>query len=853
MPDPRPRRQVRAAAQPDQPQAHLPNPPRGETGLTGEEAARLLASHGRNTLVPEKRRGKLVAWLLRPFADPMAILLLIAAPTYLLIGDTVDAVVILVLLVPILAVGWVLEARAESALEKLRELTAPTVSVWRDSGYQTVPAEELVPGDLFAIQEGDVVAADGYLVRTTQMMVDESALTGESLPVSKTTEGADRDVYAGTMVLSGRGVTRVTATGATTRYGAIGTLVAGIKQPPTPLQRLVGNLVKWMGVVAAVFCVAVMSVELLRGAGWGTAIISGVSLAIAAVPEEFPMVYTLYLALGAWRLAKERALVRRLAGVETLGSTTVICSDKTGTLTMGHLEVAGVATVNGALVIDAALDDEARLIVREAILASEPKPFDPLERAILRFASVHGLDPDEIHGGDLVEDNAFDPRHKYLSHVWRRDGRYSISAKGSLEGILTRSHADDAQRGAAHRANEMLAGEGMRVLAVASGDLVAPSGDRETDEGVLRFRGLIAFTDPVRPGVQEALEECRTAGIRVIMITGDHPATAHAVVEGLGLPHADDEGIETIATGDDLDQADDESLAALVSHANVFARTRPEQKHRLVEALRRQGHVVAMTGDGINDAPALREADIGVAMGKRGTEVAREAATLVLLDDNFATIVGAVRNGRRIFENLRRAFAYLVAFHPPLLIAAFVIPVLGQPLLLLPIQLILLELVVHPTVSLVFEADPAAPDIMTRPPRRSGFLSRDLVPPFALGLTLSVAVVACYLAALGRGLEVDAARSFAFAVLLAGQIILVVVVRSPDAPVWRTSIRINRTLPSILLGSVAVLVASVYLPPLAGLLKLAPFPSAWWIAVVAAAGVATLWTEPLKFLRNRAA
>ena len=274
----------------------------------------------------------------------MAILLLIAAPTYLLIGDTVDAIVILVMLVPILAVGWVLEARAESALEKLRELTAPTVSVWRDSRYLTVTAEELVPGDLFAIQEGDVVAADGYLVRTTQMMVDESALTGESLPVSKTTEGEDRDVYAGTTVLSGRGVTRVTATGAATRYGAIGTLVAGIKQPPTPLQRLVGNLVKWMGVVAAIFCVAVMTVELLRGAGWGTAIISGVSLAIAAVPEEFPMVYTLYLALGAWRLAKERALVRRLAGVETLGSTTVICSDKTGTLTMGHLEVAGVAT-----------------------------------------------------------------------------------------------------------------------------------------------------------------------------------------------------------------------------------------------------------------------------------------------------------------------------------------------------------------------------------------------------------------------------------------------------------------------------------------------------------------------------
>jgi P-type Ca2+ transporter type 2C len=831
--------------------AHLPRPRAGERGLTSVDAAERLAAAGPNRLVPERRASGRLRRMLRPFLDPMVLLLLFAAPVYVVIGDYVDALVVFIALVPIAAVGWVLEQRAERALERLRALTAPTVTVWRDGRYMSIPAENLVPGDLAAFVEGDVIAADALVVEATQLMTDESALTGESLPIAKSTAPAEAEVFAGTTVVSGRGLVRVTTTGPGTRYGQIGLLVGRIRQPPTPLQRVVARLVRWMGVVAVVFCTAVVVVELARGSTPGSAVIAGVSLAIAAIPEEFPMVYALYLSLGAWRLARDKALVRQLPSVETLGSTTVICSDKTGTLTLGQVRVSAFEAVAPAQRVageEGPSDSEMRRLLRAAVLACEPRPFDPLEQAIVDHARDLGMDPDRLHRGILATDYPFDPHHKYLSHVWRHDGRISINAKGSVEGILDRSGATEPEREAALRANRAFAGKGMRVIAVASGDLEAESGDRHADERALRLRGLVAFSDPVRPGVAAALAECRQAGVRVVMITGDHPLTACAVADELELPHRDEAGEPLIATGAELDSADDAQLADIVRRANVFARTRPEQKHRLVEALRAEGHVVAMTGDGINDAPALREADIGVAMGQRGTEVARESAALVLLDDNFATIVGAVRNGRRIFENLEKAFAYLVAFHPPLLVAAFIVPFLGYPLLLFPIQLIVLELVLHPVIALVFENDPPAGDLMTRPPRPpgSGFIGRRLLAPGLLGLTLAAAVVATYLAALGANVATDEARALGWGVLLAGQALLIFVVRSPGRPVWRSDVVTNRSVLPLAGLTLAVLPVTVYVGPLADLLHIAPPPPELWLPAAGIAAIATLWTEPLK-------
>ena len=814
--------------------------PEGIEGLTTDAATQRFRADGSNNIVAAAGRSRWKRWL-GPFADPMVALLLVAAPTYLLIGETTDAIVVFVALIPIAGVGWVLEARSERTLEKLRQLIAPTAMVLRDDEFGTVATSDLVVGDIVALHEGDIVPADGTLLDLTQFLVDESTLTGESLPATKSVHGAadERCAWAGTTVLAGRALVQITATGPRTRYGEIGTLVAGVRSPATPLQRALGRLVKVLSIVAAVVCVAVVAAELVRGRGLGEAIIAGVSLAIAAIPEEFSMVYALYLALGAWELARDDALVRRLPGVETLGSTTVICTDKTGTLTQGHLAVASLASV---------ADDSS--LLENAVLACEPDPYDPLDRAIVEYARRAGIDVDALHGSTLVADWPFDPNDKYITHLWRlADGSFRVVAKGSIEGVAR--HAGGAIDAAAQAAHDRFAEQGMRVIAVAAGPSDGrareQAGDRASDESTLAYAGLVAFSDPVREGVADALEQCRTAGIRVIMITGDHPATAHAVAEGLQLPHEGEEG-DLIATGDDLDNASDAEFDVLAATANVFARTRPEHKHRLVVALRRQGEVVAMTGDGTNDAPALRAADIGVAMGKRGTEVAREAATIVLLDDNFATIVSAVRNGRRIYDNLARAFAYLVAFHAPLLITALVVPLLGKPLLLLPIQLILLELLLHPVVSLVFQADLADPDVMTRNPlpASSGLGWKALRRPYAVGIVLAGGILGLYLVALARGWTTEQARGLGFATLLASQAFLVIVERSPHLPVWRAGLRPTRELIGALLVIVAVTVASVYLPPFARLLQVAPFPADGWIAMLAVIAVSTLWSEPLK-------
>jgi P-type Ca2+ transporter type 2C len=828
-------------------------PPDGVEGLSTSEALARLEADGPNDVVPARDR----AWwrtALAPFTDPMVALLLVAAPTYLFLGETRDAIIALAALVPIAAVGWVLEWRAEHTLERLRGALDPTAVVWRDGGHRLVPARTLVVGDLVWLREGDIVPADATIVDRSLIVVDESSLTGESLPITKSghptgdspaiESAADTTISAGTTVLTGRCAARVTATGGATRYGRIGELVARSTTVRTPLQRALGRLVAWLGVVAAVFCVAVMVAELLHGDGWGQAVIAGVSLAIAAIPEEFSMVYALYLALGAWRLAGDRALVRRLPGVETLGSTTVICVDKTGTLTQGRLEVATVVPIGPGV------DDHELLVA--AVLACEPEPYDPLDVSLVTYARERGIDVDLLHSSQLVTDWPFDPADKYLTHVWRSaDGTSRVVAKGSLEGVLAHAMASSAERAQLVVEHDRLADAGMRLIAVAGGALTTTSAHRGEDEAHLRVLGLVAFDDPVRPGVADALQQCRDAGLRVVMITGDHPATAHAVAEGLGLPHGGASGGgDLIATGDDLDAvADDtDALDRLAATANVFARTRPEQKHLLVEALRRGGEVVAMTGDGINDAPALRAADIGVAMGERGTEVAREAATIVLLDDNFATIVSAIRGGRRIYDNLSRAFSYLIAFHPPLMLAALVVPLLGQPLLLLPVHLVLLELLLHPVVSLVFEADPADDDVMRRPPRPVGSAlgMRALTRAWLLGLSLAIGIIGLHLGALAMDWPDTQARALALATLLVAQVFLVLGERRPDRPLWAGPLRPTKQLVIAVATVVVVAVAAVEFGPFARMLQLTAFPPVSWLVVVAVAAVTTLWSEPFK-------
>ena len=806
-------------------------------GLTAVEARRRLDVFGPNLLVPEHEATGLWATLRHIVTDPMAILLVVAAVTYFALGETRDGVIALVALAPIVGVGLVLELRAEHALESLRRLTAPLARVIRDGREELVPALDLVPGDAIVLREGDVIPADARLVSGAQLVVDESALTGESQALTKTVLNEEEAaLWAGTTVLAGRATAVIAVTGAKTRYGTIGELVARIAPSPTPLQQVIRKLFVQLSVVAAAFCVGVIVIELARGHSAAEALIAGVSLAMAAIPEEFPMVFTLYLGLGAWRLARDHALVRRLVGVETLGATSVICADKTGTLTLGTIEVADQWAVAGVTERD---------LLTLALLASEPEPFDPLEQAIVRAAATHGIDVSRVHAAELVRDHEFDPVTRTLTHVWRRDGVLGAYAKGALEGILSHGVTAADVRDGATKANDDLAARGMRVIAVATSDQAVENGDRSSDEARLCLAGLLAFVDPLRPGVDASIAECREAGVRVVMITGDHPITARAVAEGLGMPQA------RVATGTDIDAASDEELRSLVASTDVFARARPEQKYRLVRAFRDGGEVVAMTGDGTNDAPALREADIGIAMGRRGTEVARSAATLVLLDDDFSTIVAAVRDGRRIFDNLRRAFSYLVSFHAPLLLSAIVVPLTGAPLLLLPVHLVFLELVLHPTVALVFEGDAADPDLMRRPPRgrATGLLHGSQVAGVvARGVALTVGVLAVYLIQLPV-LGEESARGIAFATMVIGQLLLVIVERSDGYGALRTGLRGNRVIVPILVGAAGALVLVEAVPPIAALLHVATPTLDGWLVAFAVAGATTLWGELVSLLR----
>jgi Ca2+-transporting ATPase len=810
-------------------------------GLSAAEAQKRLAEHGPNRLVARDR----AAWLKELASlvfDPMAVMLFVAGGVYFALGETRDAVVMLVALVPVIGVDVFLEARSRTALKRLARSVAPHARVIRDGCETTIGTDALVPGDLLALAEGEFIHADGVVRAAANLAVDESSLTGESEPQLKRpvpsvdAMDAPKDAlfYAGSTVLAGHGFGEIVATGGGTRFGEIARLVADADASQTPLQRRVGRLVKRLAVVAGAVAVAVVALGLYRKLSWGQALLGGISVAMSAAPEEFPLVFTLFLSAGAWRLTSHGVLVRRLASVETLGSTTVICTDKTGTLTKGLFVLDQVVAFGGV---------SERAVLEAAVLASEVPASDPLEKAIWDYANTHGVDAAELLGRwTLIRDHDFDPVGKHMSHVWAPaddPAKAHVVAKGALEGILEHSTAEGHARATIEAAHTALAANGARVLAVAARPPATPSGTaRSDDERDLSLLGLLGFRDPMRPEVPGAVRECQAAGVRIKIVTGDHALTAHAVAESAGIIHRDD----AIVTGAQLASASTEARRRLIVGANILSRITPPQKHMIVEELRAEGEVVAMTGDGINDAPALRRADIGVSMGQRGTDVARAAADLVLLDDNFASIVAAIREGRKIFLDIQRAFLYLIAFHVPIVGLALLPPILGMPLLLLPVHLVWLELIVHPVSSLVFQGDTPPADLMTRPPRdpRARMLERGAVVRSSLsGALLTVSVLVVYAARLGAG--PSAARGVALATLIIGYQMIVVVERAGTvhdiADLLPQSVRFW----SVWAAAAASLPVLMYVPAAARVMSIDRLSPAGWALALGAAGIAVGW------------
>ncbi len=783
----------------------------------------------------------------------MAIMLVAAAGVYYALGETTDSVVLVLALVPVLGVDVVLETRSRAALKKLAQAAAPRADVLRDGQVMSVPLEEVVPGDVLVLQEGRVIAADGTVRWAANLAIDESSLTGESEPnVKRAWAAAEREApsdarfFAGSQIVSGHGFGLVANTGAATQYGGIAALVGQTAPSATPLQKHAGVLVRRLGVVAVAVTLGLFALSLARGEPWTRALLGAVSLAMAAIPEEFPIVLTLFLSVGAWRLAAHGMLVRRLASVETLGSTTVICTDKTGTLTRGEF------TMTRHVVLQSGLAEATFL--EAAVLACERHPVDAMERAIFVYAQARGVRAADVDARwVLTKDYDFDAVGKHMSHVWKSRAAhdvYLVAAKGAVEGILEHSGVDAEGRARVLDANRQLAAQGLRILALATRRAAKPGAERADDERDLQVCGLLGFQDPLRPEVPRAVAECQQAGIRVLMVTGDHTLTAHAVAEAAGIRHDD----ALIVTGDELAAMSETERTARIRSAAIFARISPSQKFMIVDALQKAGAVVAMTGDGVNDAPALRRADIGIAMGRRGTDVARATADLVLVDDNFASIVDTVREGRHVLQNIQRAFLYLIAFHLPVIGLALAAPLADMPLVLLPVHLVWLELIVHPVSAIVFQAEAAGANVMRRPPRDPGepLLPRGAVVRSVLaGGILAVAAFTVYamqLPAIGEA----QARALALVVMLGGYQTLMFAERLALPGVAVDPIPRTRVFWIVWCASALSLAALLYVPWAAGLFRIEPPRAEQVGAALLLGALAVGWRFALGLGRRRA-
>ena len=829
--------------------------PEDSAGLSAAEAARRLAADGPNALPGGQRRTWLaIAW--ETLREPMFLLLLAAGTLYLVFGELQEGLVLFGFVLVSLGLTLFQEGKTERAIEALRDLTSPRALVIRDGERQRIAGRDVVCGDLVVLSEGDRVPADGTVGGGSGLAVDESLLTGEAVPVNKivavgepaadkaTRPGGDNTafVYSGTLVVSGQGTVQVTATGAGSEIGRIGAALGTLEAERSPLQKQTARLIRNLALLALAMSLALALVHgLLRG-DWVAAALAGIALAMAMLPEEYPVVLAVFPALGAWRLSKQKVLTRRVTAIETLGATSVLCTDKTGTLTENRMTVARLWAAGENVVVDyespAALPETFHALVEYAILASERDPFDPMDKAFHRLGTHFLAQTEHLHSDwTLVHDFGLNVTLRTMAHVWqaKQGGDFAVAVKGAPEAVVDLCHLDAAAQASIAAAVDALAAEGLRVLAVAQArhaEGALPGGEHDFE---FRFVGLLGLADPLRAEIPAALRECQAAGIRVMMITGDYPATAQAIARQAGLP-ADD-----ILSGDELAAMSEAELQVRMKTASVCARIAPEQKLAIVRALKANGEIVAMTGDGVNDAPALKAAHVGIAMGGRGTDVAREAAALVLLDDNFASIVNAVRLGRRIFDNMRKSMSYILAVHVPIAGMALVPVLFGWPAVLFPMHIAFLELVIDPACSLVFENEAAEPDVMQRPPRdteQALFGGATLWQALLQGMFVLAAVLGTTAWAHDRFTEPEA-RAFAFVALVIANLALIFANRSRSQTLLAALRTPNPILWIVAAATLALLVLILTLPALSALFRFAPLPAGEF-ALAAAFGLASV-------------
>lgn len=829
-----------------------------KTGLSLDQVTERQQQFGANQLSVQQKTS-IGRQVLETLHEPTIVMLIVAATVYVLLGESKDSIFMFSSIVAIVIIHVFQSWRTDKSLEALKDLAAPQIKVLRDGKPKIITSSSLVPGDVIFISEGLKIPADAVVVEGVDLKVDESTLTGEPEGVWKVAttlekwDDLDDDTkkqsycYAGTFVLQGSAMAVVRRIGLETEFGKIGHQLAQVEEDDTPLQKQVAQLIKISGFMALVFCILVVivtfngldkSIPTLNRLG--ASVVSGVTLAIALIPEELPIVLTVFMSMGAWRLSKQKSLIRQLAAIETLGAVSILCVDKTGTITMNQMSVDKVWSPS--------LSDAQ--LAQLTGMACEIKAYDPMEKAMIDYAESLGISRDEIFAGELVHDYPFDNELKFMGHVWKIDDELVATVKGS-ENVLQLCDLTPEQTKDVLRRAQVMADLGRRVIMVAFADGLTKV-PKEINQLKLKFAGMVALSDPPRPEVKEQIEQCLVAGIRVVMITGDNGVTAASIAKQVGIPNT-----ERVLTGSDLDQMNDDEITQALTEVNVFSRVTPSDKLRLIKAFKAKGGVVAMTGDGVNDASALKNANVGIAMSLRGSDVAREAADIILLDDNFATIVNTIKDGRRIYNNIKKSVRYILVIHIPIALAALAAPLLGigpEFLLLLPVHVVLLELIIDPTCSVLLEREPLEPDAMIKPPRN---LTEPLVSGrswgrvVAQGLTIFAGSFGFYYYLLSHGANVALARSAGFAVMVLANLFLAQLTFTGSASVWAGLRNIIRDRVSLVIYSIMLVVfVALFFTPIGKVFYLAKLDLWCAIRVVIISFVTTFWVRLLPKSNN---
>jgi P-type Ca2+ transporter type 2C len=826
-------------------------------GLSSEEAKKRLNVHGFNEL-PSAKPKTIWGIALEVMKEPMFILLISCGILYMLLGDFREGSILLSTISIIIFITFYQYQKTEKALEALRKLSSPRALVIRDGKQIRIPGREVVPDDIILLNEGDRIPADARVLDSINLTVDESLLTGESVPVTKNVLADSSHslghVFSGTLVVQGKGKAKVIFTGVKTQFGKIGTSLQNIEQDETRLQKEMKVLIRNLFFIGAFISIGVVAAFYFTRGNFIQSLLNGLAAAMAILPEEFPVVLTIFLALGAWRLSGKNVLTRKPSAIETLGSATVLCTDKTGTITQNKMEIAALYDSKEFFSREefSAKKEQLTELINTAHRASQKDSIDPMEKAIEKTHSSLALENTSDH--KLIREYPLSRELLAMTRVLENGSDnsvpVSVSAKGAPEAIFTLCKMNENETAKHLTAVQQMAEQGYRVIAVANVLLQNNPLPEKQHDFNFNFLGLIGLEDPIRPEVAEAIQECTTAGIKVIMITGDFPATAKSIARQIGLSAE-----KELITGDELKKMSEEELKKRILNINIFARVIPEQKLRIVQALKANNEIVAMTGDGVNDAPALKAAHIGIAMGNKGTDVAREASSLVLLDDNFASIVSAIRSGRRIFDNLQKAMSYILAIHIPI-IGLTLLPAFftSLPLLLMPLHIVFMELIIDPICSIAFESEQEEKNIMKRAPRdpkEQFFGGKKIILSVLQGFMLLVMVIVIYFLSIREGHSEGEVRAIAFSSLIIGNIFLILTNLSKTRSFISVITERNLAVILILSAAMVMLLLIISVPSLQHIFNF-EFPGyRHFISSVAGAGIILLLLETIKYFKTR--